>query len=311
MKQKTITKPILITAILAVFVLCSFGFSSASSYEFNNLGIIANQKQIDKKTKKYSFSTTENGQKIHWKVIMRDGKIEKVYKDGDRLSEDEIDEYSDMISDRVEELEEDLASLKCDFDFDFDFPQSFSFNFDSDEFKEQMEELKEKLKDMKSIHVNVDFDKESFRESMKEMKKSLEKLKDKDFFDEEALEKSIDKFSNEISSRNNMKINFDFDFSDLAKSLDKVNFNLKDLKVDMSKLKEKMKILKHFLKDMKSELIKDGYLNEDDEDFDLEFSEDKLEVNGKRLPDDLLEKYKDMYKEYFGKELEGNFNIFR
>ncbi|HKI79357.1 MAG TPA: hypothetical protein VKA26_12505 [Ignavibacteriaceae bacterium] len=309
MKNKIKTKPFLITALTAVFVVCSFGFYSSRTDNFLSNGLsISSHKNV--KGKKYSFSTKENGKKIYWKVIMRDGEIEKVYRDGDKLSEDEIDKYRDMIINRIEELEEDLASLDNDFDFDFDFPKNFSFHFDSDEFNEQMEELKEKLINMKSVHINVDFDKESFRESMKEMKRSLEKLKDEDFFDDEAFQKSMEKLNDEIS-KNKMNFNFDFDFSDLAKSLDKVKFNLKDIKVDMSKLREKMKILKHFLKDMKSELIKDGYLDEDDDDFDLEFSSDKLEVNGKRLPDNLLEKYKDMYEDYFGKELDGNFNISR
>jgi hypothetical protein len=41
----------------------------------------------------------------------------------------------------------------------------------------------------------------------------------------------------------------------------------------------------------------------------MEFTRDKLEINGKRLPDNLLEKYKEMYKEHFGKEISNKFRI--
>ena len=84
---------------------------------------------------------------------------------------------------------------------------------------------------------------------------------------------------------------------------------MKGLRIDMSHLKEKMKVLKGFIKDIKSELIKDGYLDKNANDFDLDFTKDKIEVNGKRLPDNLLEKYKKIYKEHFGKEINDRFRI--
>ena len=45
------------------------------------------------------------------------------------------------------------------------------------------------------------------------------------------------------------------------------------------------------------------------DDFDAEFNSDELIINGKRLPDNLLSKYKEMYKKHFGKEIEDGFRF--
>lgn len=128
------------------------------------------------------------------------------------------------------------------------------------------------------------------------------------FFDEETVEKAMEEVNENLENLPK-NIHVDIDADALAESMENIRINLKDLKIDMSGLREKMKQLKGFLKEMKSELIKDGYLNEDDENFDMEFTKDKLEINGERLPDNLLEKYKKLYKSHFGKEPNDTFRI--
>ena len=75
----------------------------------------------------------------------------------------------------------------------------------------------------------------------------------------------------------------------------------------MGDLKIEMKKLKRFMKDFRRELIDDGYLEYGDDDFDVEFNENELIINGTKIPDSLLPKYKEMYKEHFGRELDDDF----
>jgi hypothetical protein len=297
MKNNYNTKLIFSTLGIVLLALVSFGFYSISPQippVFPDV-----KTEFAPKVKTYSFSTRENGEKIQWTAIIRNGNIESLYKNDEKLSENAIAQYKDMVLEHAKKLDESLSSLD-----EFYFPDSCLY-FNSDAFKKQMEELNKRMKNFK---FDFHFDEKNYEKMMERLHKNLEKLKDEKFFDNEKWEDMDRKLSDAFRDRD-FDFHFNFDFDKMNMSLDKLNLKMKDLKIDMSHLKEKMERLKEFLKDVRSELIKDGYIDENDNDFDLEFTKNKIEVNGKRLPDKLLEKYKKIYKEHFGKEINDRFRI--
>ncbi len=60
---------------------------------------------------------------------------------------------------------------------------------------------------------------------------------------------------------------------------------------------------------LRSELAKDGILKAKDANMSFSLSQDQLEVNGKKLSEDLHKKYLKIYKQSTGKKLEGKFKI--
>lgn len=298
MKNNYNTKVIFSAIGILLLVLISFGFYSISPLSSDSISIY--NFISDKKVKAYSFATTENEQTILWTVVIRNGNnIESLYKNDDKLSDSEIDKYKDMVLEHAKNIYEGFNSK-----WHFSFPDS-SFYFNQYAFKEQMEKLKERMKNFK---YDFNFDNENFKKMMDQIKENTERLKNENFFDEDKLEKMSQELSEAFKDHNfDVHVNYDFDKLDM--NLDKLKMNIKGLKIDMSHLNEKMEELKEFMHDVKSELIKDGYLDKNDDEFDLEFTKDKIEVNGKRLPDNLLGKYKTIYKDHFGKEIDDRIRI--
>ena len=60
----------------------------------------------------------------------------------------------------------------------------------------------------------------------------------------------------------------------------------------------------------KDEMTKDGLIKDKNEKLNLEIEQNKMEVNGKKVSDELFKKYKQMYEDYFDKTLSGE-NHFR
>ena len=99
----------------------------------------------------------------------------------------------------------------------------------------------------------------------------------------------------------NMDINIDMD--KIKSEIDKAMENIKDVHININMLDKDLKKLDSFIDDMKSELVKDKLINSTDEKIDVDLNSKEMTVNGKKVNNQLLEKYKDMYKEHFGKDL--------
>lgn len=236
---------------------------------------VIKENATNSKRKKFNFHA--NGAK--WKAYFEEGKLVELFKDGTRLTEDELAEYEDFIDQRYEKFQEDMVD----------------FEVDMDELKINLTQLKSDLSGLKNI--KVDFDVEDFKKSMKQMKCELKKG---------------------LSEIKNLDINIDIDVDELSDELKNIkidlgdfDFDMANLKVEMTTLKKEMKILKLFLQNIKSELVSDEYINDEDEDFSLTLSKSKMVVNGERLPDNLHKKYLEMYKEHYGKDLDDEFKISR
>lgn len=287
--------------------------------EIENITLVKYDNVNDGK-RKFNFHKDDT----HWKGVVEDGKLISLYRDGDKIPENELnnhegfvlntlDEIDDALADieiDMDDLKEDIAQLKEDLkdikiDIDLDEFHDIEKHFNSDEFKKEMHELKESLKDIK-IDVDYEhlhelgehFNSEEFKLEMENMKTELEKLHDLkiDFdFDDESFKESMKELKEGLKD---IKI----DMSDL-------DIDLSDLKIDISELKVEMTKLKGFMKEMKSDLVSEGYVEDNNDGFDLELDENEITVNDKKLPDHLHKRYLKMYKKHYGKDLEENFVI--
>jgi hypothetical protein len=182
----------------------------------------------------------------------------------------DIDLDMDDFDEEMKELHKELGKLK-----------SFKFDFNNEEFRAQMEELKKELSDLNFEDFHFEFDNEEFRVNMEELKKEL----------------------------NGKKYSFHFDMDNFKEEMEDLREGLKDLKFDFKDLDIEMKKLDGFMDGLREELESDGLINDKTDDFDLDLSNDEMIINGEPVPDDLFNKYKDMYEEHFGKKLDGDSNI--
>jgi septation ring formation regulator EzrA len=95
---------------------------------------------------------------------------------------------------------------------------------------------------------------------------------------------------------------FDIDLSGLKESMEALKENMTNLKINLDGLSEEMEKLNEFIKDLKTEMKNDGLIENENDDADIELNKNEMKVNGEKVPDKLFEKYRDMYKDYFGKE---------
>lgn len=282
-----------------------------------------------------SFSFKENGS--DWKVDFDKNDIVAVYKDGVRISDDEIEKHKEMIYDKINELRSDPDSFvvkkhrfyfdgdefkeqmkKFKDDFDKDNFLHFNLKFNEDELEKNLRKLEENLKELKDKKIELYFDSEEFKDNMKELEENLKNLPappdppdiDVDvYIDMNKFKENMKKFGQEFKLHN-FRIDSSFvDMKNLHKDIKELKNNLKGLKIEIHDLKGEMKKHKAFLDELKPVLVKDGYLDSVDEELDLEMNANSTEVNGTKVKDSDHLKYKEIYKKYFDKDIDGTFKI--
>ncbi|MDZ7764722.1 MAG: M56 family metallopeptidase [Melioribacteraceae bacterium] len=273
----------------------------------------------------YIFYKRFDGEKSKWEATIERNEIVQLHKDGDEVPQDEFYKYENMILDEVDDidweiralnknlagLKKDLKNIKVDLGEDFAkdmkrLAEDIKIEFDSDEFREEMKQLK---KDLEFLHEDdFPFDKKEFREEMSELREELRDMKfDFNFeWDSDEFRKEMKELSRELS---NIKV--DVDLSGLKEGMIQLREGLKDLDIDMSELKAEMKILKNFLNELKDEMISDGILDDGDNLHELEFDDKAMYVNGKKVPHELYLKYIEIYKDHYGESPDDNSMNFR
>jgi chromosome segregation ATPase len=190
----------------------------------------------------------------------------------------------------------------------YDFPaDADTFDFDKSEFKEELKKIKEELKELKTEKIRAYFDSDEFKEEMKNLKTEIKNLKIHDLhfdFDKEQFDKDMKELSEELKNQKFVwkDTDFDIDLSGLKESMEVLKENMKNLKINLDGLSEEMETLNEFIKDLKTELINDELIKNENDDADIELNKNEMKVNGEKVPDELFEKYRNMYKDYFGKE---------
>ena len=163
------------------------------------------------------FDTEDDGEFFHWKAVFEDDELVALYKNGKKIPTSELEEYEDMVYDRLDDLRPHKKRMSIHFK---DFP------FDKEEFKEKMDELKEYFKEHKG---EWNFDSEEFKEQMKKFKDEIKKLKD-------------------------LKFDIQFDEDELEQSMKELKENLKELKIHPPKIDIDTEVLRENIRKMTEEL---------------------------------------------------------
>lgn len=313
---------IILTALIS-FSGCSSGVEQNTALNQNNFA----------SDKSFSFKDEGSG----WRIDFEDGEISALYKDGIRVPDTEVNQYKDMIYEKLNDLKSDYKDLdkkvyrlhidsdkfkdgleKFKNDFDKDKFMHFKLEFDEDELEKNMEKLEENLKELKDKKIELYFDSKKFKDQMKELEENLNDLPnlpnkpdvDVDvFLDMDHFKDGMKKFSETFKNFDFKIDSSEFDISELRKNMKHLKKHLKGLKIEVHGLKGEMKKLNLFLDDLKPELVKDGYLNSTEEDYDLEISANSTKVNDVQVKNEDHKKYKELYKKYFYKEIDGTIKI--
>lgn len=284
-----------------------------------------------------SFSFKDEGS--NWRVDFEDDEISALYKDGSRIPDNEIEQHKEMIYENLSRLHSEYDNLsgkvhrfhfdmdkfkedmgKFKHDFDNDKFMHFKLEFDEDEFEKNMEKLEESLKDLKDKKIELYFDSEDFKDNMKELEENLKDLPvppmppDVDidvYLDMDDFKDGMKNFAESFRHFDVKIDSSDFDMSELRESMKELKKNMKGLKIEMRDLKGEMKKLDAFLDDLKSELVKDGYIKSIDEEMNLEMEKDYTKINDVIVKAEDHTKYKELYKRHFDKELDKTIKINR
>lgn len=262
-----------------------------------------NTDRLDDDERSYIFYKRYHGDKIKWDVTLDDGEIVSLYKDDERVSSSDYYKYEDMILDEVEDIDYDLQSL----DEDLADLKDIKVNLD-DDFYENMASLQECLKDIKvnlgedfvkdmrelSNDIKVEFDSDEFNREMDNMREELSDIHVDIDWDSDEFRRDMKNLSKELA---NIKV--DIDLSGLHESMQELKEEMKHLDIDMSGLKEEMKKLGDFLDELKDEMISDGVIDYEDDLRNLEFEDNAMYVNHRKVPHELYLKYKEIYKKYY------------
>lgn len=286
-----------------------------------------------------SFSFKDKGSR--WRVDFDDNEISALYQDGVRIPDKEIDQHKEMIYEKLDGLKSDYNDFngkvhrfhfdmdrfgddmkKFKNDFDKDKFMHFKLEFDKDEFEKNMENLEESLKDLKDKKIELYFDSEDFKENMKDLEENLKDLPvppnppdvDVDIdirMDMDAFNDGMKKYKESFKNFDIKIDSSDFDMSELRNGMKELKKNMRGLKIEMHGLKSEMKKLNAFLDDLKSELVNDGYLKSTDQEFNLEMDKDYTKIDGVSVKSEDHNRYKELYKKHFEKEIDGKIKIKR
>lgn len=242
---------------------------------------------------------------VKWKVKLEAGHIAELYRNNEMVPPDEIRQYKDYIYNTLDEIDNARDEYNSEMN---------EYNFDKEKFGAEMREMRKKLKDE---NFDIKFNDEEFREKLEEMSDKL-----KETFDSEEFKKNMAELKENLKSHSQAHTNIhipkihippvnvpeftmpeivipeidvpDMDFSGLEHSMS--NFN-KGIHSDNGRLTS----FKKFMNDLKNKFEEDGLINSTNENFDMDFNARELYINGKKVPDNLFQKYKAMYEERFGK----------
>jgi chromosome segregation ATPase len=282
-----------------------------------------------------SFSFKDEGSQ--WRVDFDDDEISALYKDGTRIPDTEIDQHKDMIYENLKGLKSDFKEFdgnihkfhfdmdkfdkemkKFKHDFDNDKFMHFKFEFDEEEFEKNMEKLEESLKGLKDKKIELHFDEEEFKENMKELEEKLKNLPIPPnppnvdvYLDMDKLKEGMKNFGESFKHFDFKIDSSEFDMSELRESMKELKKNMKGLKIEIHGLKGEMKKLNSFLDELKTELVKDGYINSVDEEYDLEMNSSITKVNDRIVKQEEHKKYLGLYKKHFDKNIDGTIKINR
>lgn len=278
--------------------------------------------------RKFHFYEKENGDRIHYKAKLKDGKLIELYVDDKKVPKNELGKYESKIQEKLNEYESVLNDYKRNKD---------EYKKLAKEYSGKMKDLSDKLRGLNAeqfdfnfdfdFNRHCDFEKPDLSELHESMRELRRELKDS-FADRSIVIPPIHIPQIKIPQIHIPPVYFDEDewdnwnddlkenMEELKEEMKNNKFSLKEFKEGMKEFRGKMKEFSlemkkfgNFIKEMKDELISDGIINSVDEIDELLLSEDKMEINGKSVSTELHKKYKDMYEKHTGKKIEGKNKI--
>ena len=280
-----------------------------------------------------SFSFKNEGS--DWRVDFDEDEISSLYKDGTKVPDNEIEQHKEMIYEKLNGLKSDFEDFngnvdqfyfdmdkfgeemdKFKHDFDNDKFMHFKLEFDEDKFEKNMEQLEESLKDLKDKKIDLYFDSEEFKDNMEKLEENLKNMPippnppDIDIYlDMEDFKEGMKNFGESFKHFDFRFDSSEFDMSELRESMKELKKNIKGLKIEMHDLNSETKKLNAFLSELKSDLVKDGYLNSDTEEYDFKMNSALTKVNDRVIKQEHHKKYLELYKKHFDKNIDGTIKI--
>lgn len=301
---------LLTSAVL--IVLITTGLISCSNAQETSGGVTSfNQTMPDN-----SYTFRDNG--VKWRVDFEEEGISALYKNGERIPDNEISSYESMIYNNINKLRKNLSKTESDV---------YVLKFDAEKLKENVKKVKRNLRKSLPDKIKIEIDKEEFEKGMDALKESLESIKSQKFefhFDNESFSEEMKKLKENLQHNlekidtDKIKIEIRKDMDDLEKEIEKIKIHIDDIDIDLSGLDDEMETLSlemdnldKFISVIKSELKKDGYIESEDEKLELNMHDDSITINGKEISREHQSKYKDLYKKHFGDEKKMKFKIIK
>lgn len=284
----------------------------------------------------FEFTKNSNGEESRWRVSLHDGEIVELYKDGKLIPENEYHLYEEVVfnsigefENNMDELDEEMLTIDKELsiarkqlkEFDYEIIaengdtlkksiRKFKTHFNSDEFREEMNKLKDELRKLREHPPKIKWDKEKFEKEMEEHREAMKKMKFELQIDSEEFKKGMEKLSESLECMEieiphidvpDIKIpEIEIDFTELEESMKQLKVEMSNLDIDMTELKEEMKKMDNFLKELKSEMVNDGLVDKYEKIDHLELNKDSMYLNYDKVPDHLFNKYREIYKKHYG-----------
>lgn len=261
-----------------------------------------------------------------YRVEFNNDKIKSIYKNNQKIPDNEIDNYKDLVIYELKNLTKDFYSdnkkpkrIKVFIDKDYDdsdttesdtedsdVPRSFRFKLDDDFLKDMRIELDSLMRELKDKNFEIYIYPDDLKSHMFRYKEyfknftppALPKL-DKDKFREE-----MKKFREEMKKLDSIDIDLRDMFKDL-KEKKKRNIEIIELKKNAAELKR----TKSFITELKEELVKDGFLDSINSEINFKMNDDEITVNGQVLPEELVSKYKELFRKHHNRDCDGQILI--
>ncbi|MGQ9799811.1 MAG: hypothetical protein ACUVRG_11095 [Ignavibacterium sp.] len=285
-------------------------------------------KDSEVKTSEKTF-IFRDGQDIY-RVEFDGNRISSLYKNENKIPNNQIDNYKDLVEYELKNLTKDLYTKKekptrikifIDKDIsdkdtteydedDFDVPMFFRFRIDDNFLKDMKTELDSLMKDLKDKDFDIYINPDDTKELMMKFKKFFKDftLPEPPKVDMEQFYKEMKKFHEQLKQH---KLNIDSletEFRDRIKDFRKGQKKKIEI-VELYDENDEFKNSEYFIDELKDELIKDGYLDSSASGFSFRMYENKITVNNKELPGELLNEYKEIFRKHHGRNLNGQIFI--
>lgn len=269
--KSTLFDSLLIGVILLMAVVSTTAYGNENTTAKTKSAIV----DTDYGIKTYFFFKRIDGERKEFEVKTKNERILTVKMDGVKLDKDEIDEYRELIEDEIEDMDSgrkknrkyrfNIFNESFDFDFDMDF--DFDFDFDFDE-----------MVDFENNRITINLD-------------ELDKLEDLGSLSALRSLESLQELG-ELEELEELKF---FNSAKFEKAMKNMNFKLNDMNIKLDGLNEMLEELGERIEEAKEEMVKDGLIEDVDDDVSIKFKGRYLYIDGEKQSRTISKKYRKIF----------------